>query len=138
MKEGELTTARASSYSTLLAKIQPQVVHDEALNERFIAILHDLDARWDSLSTEERKLHELLVLIIQDFEKRTYKIRAATPIEILEELMAANDLKSKDLVGVFATESVVSEVLSGKRSLNVEHIKRLSERFNVSPAIFFP
>lgn len=71
------------------------------------------------------------------FEKRTYKIRSATPIEVIEELMAANDLKNKDLVGIFATESVVSEVLRGKRSLTVEHIKRLSERFNFSPAIFF-
>jgi len=104
---------------------------------RAINVLRGLDARWDTLSTDERKLHELLVLIIQDFEKRSYKIHAATPIEVIEELMAANNLKNNDLVGSFATESVVSEVLSGKRSLTVEHIKRLSERFNVSPAVFF-
>jgi HTH-type transcriptional regulator/antitoxin HigA len=78
------------------------------------------------------------VLIIQDFEKRTYKVDAATPIDVIEELMAANKLKNKDLVGIFPTESVVSEILSGKRGLTVEHIKRLSERFNVSPAVFFP
>jgi HTH-type transcriptional regulator/antitoxin HigA len=122
----------------LLTETQPEVVHDEALNERFIDVLRKLDARWDELSSDERKLHELLVLIIQDFEKRTYKVRAATPIEVIEELMAASNLKNKDLVGIFATESVVSEILNGKRSLTVEHIKRLSERFNVSPAVFFP
>jgi HTH-type transcriptional regulator/antitoxin HigA len=122
----------------LLTETQPEVVHDEALNERFIDVLRKLDARWDELSSDERKLHELLVLIIQDFEKRTYKVRAATPIEVIEELMAASNLKNKDLVGIFATESVVSEILNGKRSLTVEHIKRLSEHFNVSPAVFFP
>jgi HTH-type transcriptional regulator / antitoxin HigA len=125
-------------YPALLSETKPEVVHDEALNERFISVLRNLDSRWDTLSPDEKKLHELLVLIIQDFEKRTYKIRAATPIEVIEELMAANDLKNKDLVGIFATESVVSEVLSGKRGLTVEHIKRLSQRFNVSPAVFFP
>ena len=133
-----MSAARAESYPTLLSEIQPEVVHDEALNEHFINILHGLDRRWDELSADERKLHELLVLIIQDFEERTYKIRAATPIEVIEELMAANNLKNKDLVGIFPTESVVSEVLNGKRSLTVDHIKRLSERFNVSPAVFFP
>jgi len=133
-----MSAARAESYPTLLSEIQPEVVHDEAMNERFISILHDLDRRWDALTTDERRLHELLVLIIQDFEERTYKIRAATPIEVIEELMAANNLKNKDLVGIFPTESVVSEVLNGKRSLTVDHIKRLSERFNVSPAVFFP
>jgi HTH-type transcriptional regulator/antitoxin HigA len=130
-------SAAAANYSDLLSKAQPEVVHDEALNERFIAMLRELDGRWESLTTDERKLHELLVLIIQDFEKRTYKIHAATPIEVIEELIAANHLKNRDLIGIFATEAVLSEVLSGKRSLSVEHIKGLSERFNVSPAVFF-
>jgi HTH-type transcriptional regulator/antitoxin HigA len=133
-----MSAAATTTYPALLSQTQPEVVHDEALNERFIGILRDLDQRWDKLSTDERKLHELLVLIIQDFEKRTYKIPAATPIEIIEELMAANNLKNKDLLGIFDTESAVSEVLNGKRSLTVEHIKRLANRFNVSPAVFFP
>lgn len=133
-----MSAAPATSYPVLLSETQPEVVHDEALNERFITIVRALDERWDGLTAEERKLHELLVLIIQDFEKRTYKIHAATPIEVIEELMAAHDLKNKDLVGIFATESVVSEILGGKRNLTVEHIKRLSEKFNVSPAVFFP
>lgn len=130
-------SAATVDYGKLVSEVQPQVVHDEALNERFIGQLKGLDARWDELSKNEKKLHELLLLIIQDFEKRTYKIRAATPIEVIEELMEANDLRNKDLVGIFATESVVSEVLSGKRKLTVEHIKRLAERFDVSPAVFF-
>jgi len=130
-------SAALMDYPRLLSETQPEVVHNETLNERFINALRKLDDRWDSLSTEEKKLHELLVLLIQDFERRTYKIHAATPIEVIEELMAANDLKSKDLIGIFATESVVSEVLSGKRRLTVDHIKRLSERFSVSPAVFF-
>ena len=125
-------------YPRLLSETQPQVVHDEASNDPFIQLLRRLDDRWDMLTTDERKLHELLVLIIQDFEKRTYGVRPATPVEVIEELMAAKDLKNKDLVGIFPTESVVSEVLSGKRSLTVEHIKRLAEHFHVSPAVFFP
>jgi len=133
----EMMPRAVLDYPKLLSETQPEVAHDEAVNERFIRVLRDLDARWDTLSTDERKLHELLLLIIQDFEKRTYQIHSATPIEVIEELMAANDLKNKDLIGIFATESVVSEILSGKRRLTVEHIKRLSERFNVSPAVFF-
>jgi len=51
--------------------------------------------------------------------------------------MDQHGLKQKDLVGAFGTPSVVSEVLSGKREMNKEHIRRLSERFHVSPEIFF-
>jgi HTH-type transcriptional regulator / antitoxin HigA len=75
-------------------------------------------------------------VLIEDFEKKTYKIRAATPIEVIKELMAANGLKQKDLIGVFETASVVSEVLKGKRALTTEHIRRLGKRFNISAAIF--
>jgi antitoxin component HigA of HigAB toxin-antitoxin module len=40
-------------------------------------------------------------------------------------------------VDVFGTPSIVSEVLSGKRELNKDYIKGLSERFHVSPELFF-
>lgn len=51
--------------------------------------------------------------------------------------MDANDLRQKYLVPVFDSESIVSEVLHKKRSLNKAHIEKLSKRFRVSPAVFF-
>jgi HTH-type transcriptional regulator/antitoxin HigA len=50
--------------------------------------------------------------------------------------MSANNLKQKDLLYVFGTPSIVSEVLHGKRQLTTEHIRRLSRRFHVSPEVF--
>lgn len=132
----EMSTATALDYGALILEAKPRVVHDEATNREFVARLEGLDSRWDHLSTGERELHELLVLLIQDFEKKTYKVRSSTPIEVLQELIEANGLRNKDLVGIFATESIVSEVLSGKRPMTVEHIRRLSERFNVSADVF--
>ena len=52
-------------------------------------------------------------------------------------LMDQHGLKQKDLVDVFGAPSIVSEVLSGKRELNKDHIKRISERFHGSPELFF-
>jgi HTH-type transcriptional regulator/antitoxin HigA len=51
--------------------------------------------------------------------------------------MEVHKLRQKDLADVFGTESIVSDVLNGKRDLAKEHIRRLSARFNVSPAVFF-
>jgi HTH-type transcriptional regulator/antitoxin HigA len=51
--------------------------------------------------------------------------------------MDANNLRQKDLVSVFGSESIVSEVLHKKRDLNKTHIQKLSKRFHVSPAVFF-
>jgi len=51
--------------------------------------------------------------------------------------MDQHGLLQKDLTDIFATPSIVSEVLSGKRELNKDHIRRLAERFRVSPELFF-
>jgi len=50
--------------------------------------------------------------------------------------MDANRLKQKDLVDIFRTPSIVSEILNGKRQLTTEHIRKLARRFNVSPQVF--
>ena len=82
-----------------------------------------------SLSREERELADLLTLLIEDFEERHYSLPKATPLEMLAFLMEQHGLKQKDLVDVFGTRSIVSEVVNGKRELNKEHIRKLSERF---------
>jgi HTH-type transcriptional regulator/antitoxin HigA len=123
-------------YKQLIADVPPKVIHTEKENRYYLEKLEELNSRWAELTRAERDLYDTLGVLIEDFEKRSYKIRAVTPIEAIKELMAANALKQKDLIGVFETASVASEVLKGKRALTTDHIRRLSRRFNVSPAIF--
>jgi len=51
--------------------------------------------------------------------------------------MDANGLRQKNLVPIFGSESIVSEVLHKKRDINKTHIEKLSTRFHISPAAFF-
>ena len=124
-------------YSTLLAKTLPAVIHSEKENEHYTALLEELDHKERRLTLAEQRLAELLTLLIEDFEERNYSLKPATGIEALQELMDANDLKQKDLVDVFGTASIISEVINGKRKLTTEHIRKLSRRFRVSPELFF-
>ncbi len=123
-------------YVGLLANTLPHVIHTEEENERCIAALEALDDR-DNLSVEEERIAELLTLLIEDFEDKNYALPPASPVEIVRHLMTANGLRQTDLLDVFGTASVVSEVLSGKRDLAKSHIEKLSHRFHVSPALFF-
>ena len=50
--------------------------------------------------------------------------------------MDQNGFKQKDLVGVVGSKSTVSEILSGKRSLTLQQIRSLANKFNVKPATF--
>jgi len=114
----------------------PRPITSAAQNEHYMEVLYNLERR-GRLSAAEEKYAELLTVLIEAYEEEHYPVRAASPVEVLAELMAANNLKQKDLAPLLGTESVVSEVLSGKRELNKQHIARLSQRFKVSPAVFF-
>lgn len=130
-------TAVRSEYASLLTSSLPAVIRSEAENQRYIALLEELDRKGGRMSAAEQRMAELLTLLIEDFEEKHYALKAASPIEILGELMLANNLKQKDLLDIFGTPSIASEVLSGKRRLNTEHIRKLSLRFKVSPEVFF-
>ena len=114
----------------------PKVITSDAQNERYISALLELEKK-ERLSAKEREFAELLTVLIEAYEDEHYPVRAVSPVEVLMELMEANNLKQKDLAPLLGSESVVSEVLRGRRELNKHHIERLSKRFGVSPAVFF-
>jgi HTH-type transcriptional regulator/antitoxin HigA len=126
-----------AEYVALLEKFSPKIIRTEEENDRYTEILHELDRRSSKLNSAEKELAELLTLLIEDFEQKHYALPAASPIAVLQFLMEQHNLKQKDLFDVFGAPSIVSEVLSGKRYLNRDHIKRLSGRIHVSPEVFF-
>jgi HTH-type transcriptional regulator/antitoxin HigA len=134
--EAMSATAVRSEYAALLSSTQPAVIRSEAENARYIAMLEELDNKGNQMTAAERRMADLLTLLIENFEEKHYALKASSPVEVLNELMLANGLKQKDMLDVFGTPSIVSEVLHGKRQLTTEHIRRLSRRFHVSPEVF--
>ena len=83
-------------------------------------------------------LVELLAERIQEYEDRVHPWPDnATPAQVLRFLMDARGMKQSDLADI-GSQGVVSEILNGKRGLNVRQIGRLAEIFHISPATFFP
>jgi HTH-type transcriptional regulator/antitoxin HigA len=134
---GKLSRTRVGrqEYQDLIGRTLPHVIRTEAEHDHYLRVLEALD-RQPRLTPAQAELADLLTLLIEDFEDRHYALKPATPIEHLQELMRAQGLKQKDLVDIFGTPSIVSEVLHGKRALTADHIRRLSARFHVSPALF--
>jgi HTH-type transcriptional regulator/antitoxin HigA len=129
-------SALTGSYAALLSAIRPEVIRDEKQNRAYIGRLEVLSSK-KHLTSAEQKLMRLLLLLVEDFERNSDPVPDAGPIDVLRHLMEAHGLRQRDLTDVFGTESIVSEILHGKRDLTKEHIRRLSTRFSVSPAVFF-
>jgi HTH-type transcriptional regulator / antitoxin HigA len=114
----------------------PTPITSERQHEQYLNVLDKLASKGNP-TTEEEKYAEVLMTLIEAYEEKHHSIPDASPVEVLRTLMDANDLRQKDLVPIFGSESIVSEVLHKKRDLNKAHIMKLSKRFNISPALFF-
>jgi HTH-type transcriptional regulator / antitoxin HigA len=134
----EMTTAILDrEYAQLLAATQPKVIETEAENEFYLAEVTKLIRLGDAISPAQERLLKLLVNLIESFEDRHYQLESATPLEILTELVRDRGLKQKDLLPVFGSQGLASEVLNGKRGISKSQAKALGEFFKVSPALFF-
>ena len=100
----------------------------------------DLDALLDMVGNDEE--HELMPLIdllsdaIGQYEAEYHKPPSISAgVGALKFLMQEHQLKQKDLA-FLGSQGVVSEILNGKRKLNMRHVKALAKHFNLSPATF--
>ena len=58
-------------------------------------------------------------------------------VAVLRTLMDQHHLKADDLKSELGSKSLVSMILNGSRNLTRDHIQALSQRFKISPSVFF-
>ena len=125
-----------NEYRTLRRQIPLGVIRSKAEYERAVEAL---DAIIDEIGENETHpladLAEALSVFIEAYDNMHYSTRAPEPREMLRFLMEQHDLNQSDLPEL-GSQGVVSEILSGKRRLNVKQIARLAKLFNVSPGVF--
>lgn len=87
---------------------------------------------------ESHPLYDLLMvlgMVIHDYEEKHHPVPEITGKEVLAHLMEVHQLTQSDLPEV-GSQGVVSEILNGKRDLNVRQIRALAKRFKMSPSAF--
>lgn len=78
---------------------------------------------------------DTLGTVVHAYEEKHHALPDAAGADVLRYLMEEHGLSQAELPEV-GSQGVVSEVLNGKRELNVRQIRALGERFHVSPAVF--
>ena len=81
------------------------------------------------------RLIETLLALTEKYEHEHYVAPDASPVEVLLFLMEQHGLRQGDLPEI-GSQSVVSEILSGHRQLNLRQVQRLAARFGVEPGAF--
>lgn len=113
-----------------------RVPHTRVEYDRLLGLLDELT---DEVGNDEghplSSLMETIGVLVGDFEERNYRMKDTGGIAALRYLMKEHGLRQSDLTEI-GSQGVVSEVLRGKRELNLRQVKSLAKRFSVSPSVF--
>ena len=117
------------------------IIHDPQNDDEYENLARMLDQLLDIVGDNES--HELMGLvdvishmITMYDENHEEQSQKGSAIDALKFLMEQHGLDQSDLNDEIGSQGVVSEILNGKRQLNISHIKKLAKRFHVAPATF--
>jgi HTH-type transcriptional regulator/antitoxin HigA len=124
-----------AEYRRLLSQHPPLPIEDEEDLERTEQRIWQLLDREQRTPAEEAYLTVLRTLV-SAWEDEHVAIPTLEPRRLIKVLLEERGQRQRDLVPIFGTESIVSEVLSGKRHLRLEHLPGLADFFHVPVSVF--
>ena len=111
-------------------------IHTEKQYNKAVNMLDELI---DEVNKKNDPVKESLIdtlgTLIKDYEDRNIKEPKGDPMGALKYLLEEHGLNQSDLLEI-GSQGVVSEILNGKRKLNLRQVVALSKRFSVSPSVF--
>lgn len=129
-----VTPAVREAYGMLLKSKVPHAIRARKEYKAYLAEVRNL------LATErtraETEYLNLLVTLIEAYERQNVKIPAASPLDVLHELMEARGMAQVDLAKLVGSSGTTSEIYNGKRAISVALAKKLGTHFGVSFALF--
>ena len=131
MKALSIKSARAAAPREPFLAIRTAREYDAAVKH--------LDALVDRVGDNPKdpryRLIETLSVLIEAYDQEHHGLPEAAGAEVLRFLMEAHDLAQRDLPDV-GSQGVVSELLAGRRRLNLRQIQVLARRFGIDPGAF--
>jgi len=121
----------------MIARGAPHVIHNDEELEAYTEALFKLTAL-EKPSVSEIEAIELLSLLVERYEDEHWPIADVDPVSLVRYLIEQGNLKQRDLIPEFGSESAVSMFLNGQRSLTTEQIRKLCIRFKLTADVFIP
>ncbi|MEE9302503.1 MAG: hypothetical protein V3U84_01850 [Thiotrichaceae bacterium] len=121
---GFLVHIRNEEEYELGLSLMDELIEEYTVYKQLIEILSSSIEDWENSSTE-----------FSEFNSQIKQIDSG--VAVLRTLMEQYELKTNDFKNEIGGKSMVSMILSGSRTLSRGHIQALSNRFHISPSLFF-
>ena len=121
---GFLVHIRNEEEYELALSLMDELIEEYTVYKQLIEILSSSIEDWENSSTE-----------FSEFNSQIKQIDSG--VAVLRTLMEQYELKTNDFKDEIGGKSMVSMILNGSRTLSRGHIQALSNRFHISPSLFF-
>lgn len=122
----------------LVAEMPPQAIMNDAHYQSTLERIDCLMAA--GRLTRGRQLYlETLVQLVQAYEAAHHAVDTGDlrGVDALAHLLEQHEMTASDLGRLLGVHpSMGSKILKGERSLTVEHLRKLADRFSVRPELF--
>lgn len=125
-------------FEDLVQTMPPQAIGDDVHYANTLEMVDRLMAA-GKLTKGQAQYLETLVQLVQAYEAEHHAIDTSgiSGIDSLRHLLEQNGMNASDLGRLLGVHtSMGSKILKGERSLTVDHLRKLAERFKVSPKLF--
>jgi len=109
-----------------LKPIKTDIQYEKALSDVYDLMQEDFELN----SANADKL-EVLSILIKEYENKHYTLPKPNPIEAINFRLEQMNLPSSELTKILGFPSRKSEILSGKRKLNLSMIRRLNKELRI-------
>lgn len=133
MKTRTVTRTMKSPSSDMIYAIRNEREYDASV-ARLNALVDEIG---DNPKDPRYRQIETLSVLIEAYDKEHHELPDASGVEVVQFLMEQHGLKQGDLPEI-GSQGVVSEVLAGRRNLNLRQVEALAARFGVDPGVFLP
>ncbi len=137
-KHADNKTKLPGRFVDLVRRMPPRAIMDDVHYENTVEMIDRLMAG-GNLTAGQSLYMETLVQLVQAYEAAHHAIDTSdiSGLASLKHLLDQNGMNASDLARLLSVHpSMGSKILTGERALTIDHLKKLSARFRVSPEIF--
>ena len=128
-----------TGYAGLCACVIPRPIHDRTGYENALEVLEAMAGFEEKFNDDQSDYFAVIADFVAAYEdsQRSHGDSNLRPLVMLKHLLNENGMGAADFSRLLGSDRTLgAKILRGERNLTVAHLRILSDRFKVSPALF--
>jgi HTH-type transcriptional regulator / antitoxin HigA len=133
-----MSRVAGNEYFELVRRFRLRRIRSDGELEKATEIIEELIVQ-EKLSADASDYLDVLSDLVAKYEEEHHPIPDANPVEVLQFFIQDRQTNQRAVaIGSGIATSTMSEILAGRRQMNLEHMKKVAAFFDVDVGVFLP